>query len=159
MPNSIGPDGKYTAALMFTTKAYRDEAFRLVLQEANRVATELRLPEKLPITETDLVTRFISSFGYAHAKQAIGNVTTRNYTYYISEGNKFIGGCKAVMHPRLIAVGLRASSSEQASRSGAYVVELRTSTADRVCGALGMLLGGGLFFYVLWPLRYNFRHQ
>ncbi len=89
VPNPIGPDGKYTPALMFTTKAYQDEAFRLVLQEANRVATELRLPEKLPITETDLVTRFISSFGYAHAKQAIGNVTTRKYTYYISEGNKF----------------------------------------------------------------------
>jgi hypothetical protein len=89
VPNPIGPDGKYTPALVFTTKAYQDEAFRLVLQEANRVATELRLPEKLPITENDLVGRFISSFGYAHVKQAIGNVTTRNYTYYLSQGNKF----------------------------------------------------------------------
>jgi len=89
VPNPIGPDGKYTGAMMFTTKAYRNEAFRLVLQEANRVATELRLPEKLPITETDLASRFISPFGYARAKQAIGNITTRNYTYYISQGNKF----------------------------------------------------------------------
>ena len=89
VPNPIGPDGKYTPALMFTTKAYHDEAFRLVLQEANRVATELRLPEKLPIRETDLVSRFINSFGYAHVQKAIGNVTTRNYTYYVSQGNKF----------------------------------------------------------------------
>lgn len=53
VPSPIGPDGKYTPALMFTTKAYHDEALRLVLQEANRVAAELRLPEKLPITEAD----------------------------------------------------------------------------------------------------------
>ncbi len=89
VPNPIGPDGKYTPALMFTTKAYHDEAFRLVLQEANRVATELRLPEKLPITEADLVERFINAFGYAHVQKAIGNVTTRNYTYYVSQGNRF----------------------------------------------------------------------
>jgi hypothetical protein len=89
VPNPIGPDGKYTPALMFTTKAYQDEAFRLVLQEANRVATELRLPEKLPITETDLAGRFINAFGYAHVQKAIGNVTTRNYTYYVSQGNRF----------------------------------------------------------------------
>jgi hypothetical protein len=89
VPNPIGPDGKYTPALMFTTKSYHDEAFRLVLQEANRVATELGLPEKLPITEADLVGRFINAFGYAHVTKAIGNVTTRNYTYYLSQGNKF----------------------------------------------------------------------
>lgn len=89
VPNPIGPDGKYTPALMFTTKAYHDEAFRLVLQEANRVATQLRLPEKLPITEADLAGRYINAFGYAHVRKAIGNVTTRSYTYYVSQGNKF----------------------------------------------------------------------
>lgn len=89
VPNPIGPDGKYTPGLMFTTKAYHAEAFRLVVQEANRVATELRLPEKLPITEADLVERFINAFGYAHVRKAIGNVKTSNYTYYVSQGNKF----------------------------------------------------------------------
>ena len=89
VPNPIGPDGKYTPALMFTTKAYHDEAFRLVLREANRVAAELRLPEKLPITEADLLEWFINPFGYAYAQKAIGNVTTRNYTYYLSQGNRF----------------------------------------------------------------------
>ena len=89
VPNPIGPDGKITAAIRFTTKAYHDEAFRLVLQEANRVASELRLPEKLQITEADLVERYINPFGYAHVQKAIGNVTTRNYTYYVSQGNKF----------------------------------------------------------------------
>ena len=42
VPNPIGPDGKYTPALMFTTKAYHDEALRLVLQEANRVASQIQ---------------------------------------------------------------------------------------------------------------------
>jgi hypothetical protein len=89
VPNPIGPDGKYTPALAFTTKAYSHEAFRLVLQEANRVAGELGLPEKLPITEGDLVTRYLSPFGCAYVQKAIGNVTTRNYTYYVSQGNRF----------------------------------------------------------------------
>ena len=89
VPSPIAPDGKYTGDIMFTTKAYQDEAFRLVLQEVNQVAAQLHLPEKLPIAETDLVASFINPFGYAYAKKAIGNATTRNYTYYVSQGNKF----------------------------------------------------------------------
>jgi len=85
----VAYDAKYLPTLMFTTKAYHDEALRLVLREANRVAAELRLPEKLPITESDLAGRFINPFGYARAQKAIGNVTTRNYTYYVSQDNKF----------------------------------------------------------------------
>jgi hypothetical protein len=89
VPNPLGPDGKYSGAAMFTTKAYHDEALRLVIQEANRAAQALQLSESLPIAETDLVQQFINPFGYAYAKKAIGNVTTTNYTYYVSQGNKF----------------------------------------------------------------------
>jgi hypothetical protein len=89
VPNPLGPAAKYIGANMFTTKAYQDEAFRLVLQEANQVAKELQLPEKFPIADADLVGRFINPFGYARVKKAIGNVTTRNYAYYVSQGNKF----------------------------------------------------------------------
>ena len=89
VPNPIGPDGKYSRAMTFTTKAYQAEALRLVLQEANSVAQQLRLPEQLPITQSNIVKAFISPFGYAHARKAIGNVTTRSYAYYVSRDNKF----------------------------------------------------------------------
>jgi hypothetical protein len=89
VPNPIGPDGKYTRAMMFTTKAYQDEALKLVIREANMAAKELKLPEELPITESNIVKAFINPFGYAYAKKAVGNVTTKNYAYYVSQGNKF----------------------------------------------------------------------
>jgi hypothetical protein len=89
VPNPIGPNGKYTRSMMFTTRAYQDEALWLILQEANRVAEQLQLPEQLPITETNIVKAFINPFGYAYVKKAVGNVTTKNYVYYVSQGNKF----------------------------------------------------------------------
>jgi hypothetical protein len=89
VPNPIGPDGKYTHALFFTTKAYQHEALKLVLQEANQVANTLQLPDELPITESSIVKGFINPFGYAYVKKAIGNVTTKNYVYYVSQGNMF----------------------------------------------------------------------
>ncbi len=73
----------------FTTKAYQMAAFKLVLQEANRVVKELRLPEKLPITETNFVEVFIGPFGYNYINKQIGNVTTKNYCYGVECGNKF----------------------------------------------------------------------
>ena len=89
VPSPVGPDGRYTHAMMFTTAAYRDDALKRVLTEANRVANELQLPDELPITKSNIVTAFINPFGYAYAKKAIGNVTTKNYCYYVSQGNKF----------------------------------------------------------------------
>jgi hypothetical protein len=88
-PRPLGPDGAYSHSMRFTTKAYQEEAFRLVLQEANLVAKQLQLPENLPITETNVIRRFINPFAYAYTRKAIGNITTRNYTYFVSQGNKF----------------------------------------------------------------------
>jgi hypothetical protein len=95
VPSPLAPDGKQTAAMTFTTKAYHDEAFRLLLREANLVAKELALPEKLPITETDVVRAFIAPFGYAYAKKAIGNITTGKYFYGVGADNKFSDFAKA----------------------------------------------------------------
>jgi hypothetical protein len=89
VPNPIRPDGKYDhRALMFTTKAYEGEAMIRVVQEVNQVAAQLQLPEQLPITGTNIIKAFINPFGYAYAKKAIGNVTTRHFAYYVSQGNK-----------------------------------------------------------------------
>jgi len=75
--------------LMFTTPAYRSEALRLVIGEANRVAAELNLLESLPIVESNLVSTYIPAPGMARRLGGgIGNITTSNYTYYVSVANK-----------------------------------------------------------------------
>ncbi len=73
--------------LMFTTQAYRKEALRLVIREANNVALALNLPEDLPIKETNLVETFIGTPQLA--RLGIGNIRTSNYIYYMSVGDKF----------------------------------------------------------------------
>lgn len=73
----------------YTTKAYHDEALKLVLKEANLVATQLKLPETLPIRESDLVEAVVTPFGFNYVHQTLGNVTTSNYCYYVSRGSKF----------------------------------------------------------------------
>ena len=76
--------------LMLTTPAYRSEALRLVIGEANRVAVELHLPESLPIVESNLVSTYIPAPGMARRLGGgLGNITTSNYTYYVSVANKF----------------------------------------------------------------------
>jgi serpin B len=73
-----------------TTPAYKKEALRLVLAEANRVAQELQLPEKLPIEETNLVSIYIANpWVGIGSGLGIGNITTSNYTYYMTVGGKF----------------------------------------------------------------------
>lgn len=89
VPTSPGRDAHSMRAMTFTTKAYQTEALRLVLQEANSVAQQLHLPEEIPITQSNIVKAFVNPFGYAHARKAIGNVTTRSYAYYVSRDNKF----------------------------------------------------------------------
>ncbi|MGA2220290.1 MAG: hypothetical protein ABSH21_00675 [Verrucomicrobiia bacterium] len=71
------------------TQAYRKEALRLLIQEANLVAQELKLPENLPITDTNLVWSFIPPFAGAQFWKAIGMIETRNPAYCASRDNKF----------------------------------------------------------------------
>src|SRR5437773_7366863 len=52
LPKFVDQTGRVTSeGTRFTTKAYEREALRLVIEEANRAASDLRLPEALPITE------------------------------------------------------------------------------------------------------------
>jgi hypothetical protein len=71
----------------FTTKAYQREAVRLMLEEANRVAKELSLPEQIPITESNLTEVYISP----PALVRLGRISTSNYVYYASVGRTFSG--------------------------------------------------------------------
>ncbi|HEV2330542.1 MAG TPA: hypothetical protein VGY56_17310 [Verrucomicrobiae bacterium] len=73
----------------FTTAAYQKEALKLMIGEANRVAKELALPEKLPITESNLVEYHVSPFGFSYAYKMIGNVSTKDYNYGVAASDKF----------------------------------------------------------------------
>lgn len=71
----------------FTTEAYKREALRVLIEQANRVAKQLNLPEKLPITASNLIEVFIRPPGSG----AIGTIPTTNYTYIFDYGRKFSG--------------------------------------------------------------------
>ncbi len=68
---------------------YKGVALRLLIEEANRVAHELQLDERLPIAEGDLVAKYIPSSAMAQKTRIVGNISTSNYTYYVSIDNKF----------------------------------------------------------------------
>jgi len=70
-----------------TTAAYRQEALQLVIDEANRVAQKLNLSENLPITQSSVIRAFISP--PQMTKVGFGNITTSNYIYYVTVGDKF----------------------------------------------------------------------
>lgn len=76
-------------SLTFMPEKYRNEALKSVLREANQVAEALQLLEKLPLAETNLWGWYISPPGISRLSGAFGNVTTRNYTYYVSVDHKF----------------------------------------------------------------------
>jgi hypothetical protein len=88
-PNLVLINGRRLQGMIFTTKAYHDEALRQVLEEANQIAIRLKLPESFPISKPNITKTFISPYGYARLANAIGNIATTNYCYYISLGNKF----------------------------------------------------------------------
>ena len=74
--------------LQFTTQAYRRQVFQLVLGEANKAASELKLKEHEPIKESDIVAAFASTPCFWQMYGALGNISTTNYTYYVSQNSK-----------------------------------------------------------------------
>ena len=69
----VGPDGRLDDN--YTTWAYRQEALKLIIQEANRFANDLNLRENLPISESNLVFEFIPAFGIAARMDIVGRIT------------------------------------------------------------------------------------
>lgn len=90
VPRTIDTNGNVIYIdVNFTTPQYRQAAIKLILQEANLVAKELQLPERLPITETNLTEAAITPFGFNYKHKGIGSVGTSNYVYYVTKNNKF----------------------------------------------------------------------
>lgn len=76
-------------SILFTTERYQEEAFRLVLAEANLVSRELGVDEKLPIRKEDVRSAFISPYGFAIKEGEIGWIGTSNYSYGVERSNMF----------------------------------------------------------------------
>lgn len=90
VPRTVSTNGELVSIdFMFTTPAYQEAAFRLVVQEANQVALDMGLKENCPIAKDNIVHAFIAPFGYAFTETAIGNIKTTNYWYFVKRGNKF----------------------------------------------------------------------
>lgn len=90
VPRAVDTNGNVVfVPLAFNSKKYQEAALKLVLREANSVAEELNLTNDIPITVSNLVEFHVSPFGFAYAYRRIGFVATKNYSYYVSLGNKF----------------------------------------------------------------------
>ena len=76
-------------ALPLTADRYRNAVVRVLIEEANKVAHDLQLDERLPIVESDLVAKYLPSLHIAQELRIVGNISTSNYTYYVSIDNKF----------------------------------------------------------------------
>jgi hypothetical protein len=88
-PDPYGTDERYGPHVFLTTAAYEKEARRLLLEEATKVATELGLPEEMPLTESNIVRSYIDPFGLAYTDKAIGNVESHHYVYIVARGWRF----------------------------------------------------------------------
>lgn len=87
--NPTNPIAFYGFNISYTTDAYRNEALKLMIREAGRVAGDLNLPETLPITQSNLVSVFIAPFGFASLEGCIGRISTEKYAYSVSTSNRF----------------------------------------------------------------------
>jgi hypothetical protein len=90
VPPAYNSDGTYFYwGERFTTKAYQKAALNQVLEKANDAARELKLPEALPITVTNLAEVYISTYGRSRiGTEPIGSVSTKNYCYCVSLDHK-----------------------------------------------------------------------
>ena len=73
------------------TKAYQREIFRLMIDEVNRMARDLDLPEALPITKSNLLGAFVSPpAGFVNGGM-LGTASTGIYEYYLTAGRTVSG--------------------------------------------------------------------
>jgi len=72
----------------YVTPAYREAALRVLLADANAVANDLHLNEKLPIRETDLIETNIPGVLWTASSGSLGGIATSRYYYIASVGQK-----------------------------------------------------------------------
>jgi len=66
---------------LIPTPAYRNKILQIMIDEANRIARDLNLPEQLPITRSNIIHIFIGPPGLFIHDSILGYVETTNYSY------------------------------------------------------------------------------
>ena len=89
VPRVINLDGSVSISPMFTSGAYAEAAFKLLVAEAQTVAGELGLDEDKVITPDDVIRCHINPFGYGYMENKIGWISTEHYHYYATQSNMF----------------------------------------------------------------------
>jgi hypothetical protein len=74
--------------LRFTTEAYREAALKVLLEDANQIAGDLRLPEKRPIETKDLAEVWMNTPAWSDRAGMFGSIATSNYHYFAAQGNR-----------------------------------------------------------------------
>jgi hypothetical protein len=133
VPKYVDTNGVLTSINhRFTTPAYQSEALAQLIKEANRVAKTLKLSEQLPITHSNIVEFHISPFGFAYAFKMIGEVTTMNYSYYVTCDNKFSDLCVANYDDTCFKLKTKLLPSKQMDTNSAYLLATQWLTAASV---------------------------
>ena len=105
----------------FTTPQYERAAAQLLLQEANRAAEQLRMPDEvLPITKSNVTELHVAPFGYSYVYKSIGVVGTSNYVYMVSKGDKLSGLCVADYDQACLNLEKISLSLDQMNTNAAY---------------------------------------
>jgi hypothetical protein len=123
VPRGVDPDGNVmTIDSWFTTPEYERAAIQMVLQEANRVAEDMRFgDEALPITEINAKRLRVSPFGFSYKFNTLGGVVvTSNYVYTIGRGNKFSGLVVANYDQTCLSLNRTLVSLEQMDINAAF---------------------------------------
>jgi hypothetical protein len=123
VPRGVDADGNViTIDHQFTTPQYQHAAAQMVLQEANRVAEEMRLADEvLPITETNVVELHTYPFGFSYCEKSMGGVVgTSHYVYLVGDDNKFNGLVVAGYEEVCLRLKKTAVPQEQMDTNAAY---------------------------------------
>jgi hypothetical protein len=117
-------------SVFVVSPAYRAEALHLLVNGANQVAAELKLPEKLPIARTNIIRLMIYPPRLAKNIEGIGNVVTSNYIYSISCGYKFSGLSRTYLRQEDSELKLKyASPMSQMDTNAAFQLAMHFLTA------------------------------
>jgi hypothetical protein len=76
-------------SVVFSTNDYSIKALTFMLQDANVIASQLKLDESFPINSSSLIRQFVCPFAMSQSWKAVGSMVTSNYAYFFSKGNKF----------------------------------------------------------------------
>lgn len=120
-------------ALTYNPPSYQKYILNLLIDEANRVAAELRLPERLPISETNLIDSYVTPPLLARGFRALGNISTINYSYYVSVGYRFSSLVKQGLQRDYLSFQMEYKwPISQLDTNAAYQLATRFLTAVRI---------------------------